>query len=83
MYIKFVGGLLLDNDWALVLEDSFLQHLQGMQQAVSSGDHSAFVIESERPFCGCEVCWMREIWAFLFPKVIAAYKTGKIRVQSE
>lgn len=52
--------------------DSLHEYMMG---EMSAEDLDA---ESTESFCGCEICWRRETFAFLMPRFIELYKTNYI-----
>lgn len=75
---------ILDVEWAKDLEDKFEDYMWKCESLVD-GDEEAegFETLSKQPFCGCTTCYSREQLFFLVPKIIKAYKEGKIELTEE
>jgi hypothetical protein len=58
-----------DNEW---IKDSFTITLS-----------TNFETLSGQPFCGCDTCYTREQLYFLVPRIIKAYKEGKITLTED
>lgn len=77
--MKFV---IEDTAWAESLEREFEDYLgecyNQVDEFLEDGQESAFETESGTPYCGCSDCHTREIMVFLTPRIIQAYKDGKV-----
>lgn len=74
--VKFV---IEDNDWAKSLEREFEDYLNECYEQVDSDEEDpTFETESGFSYCGCSDCHTREIMVFLTPRIIQAYKDGKV-----
>jgi hypothetical protein len=70
-----------DPQWARTLEISYEEYIWKCEELID--DDSDFVPLSGEPFCGCGTCYSREQLFFLVPKIIKAYKEGKITLNEE
>ena len=71
-----------DHDWAKSLERELEDYLgecyNQVDEFLEDGQEPAFETESGIPYCGCSDCHTREIMVFLTPRIIQAYKDGKV-----
>jgi hypothetical protein len=68
-----------DTDWAASLErelDDYLNNCFG--QVDGEQENPDFETESGISYCGCSDCHSREVVVFLTPRIIQAYKDGKV-----
>ena len=69
---------LQDVPWAQKLESEFEAYIDNCMETVD--EDTGFETLSGEPFCGCTTCYTREQLFFLIPRIIQAYKDGKITV---
>ena len=67
-----------DTEWAQELEQTYEEYLWNCESAIDGEEPNDFVPLSGEPFCGCSTCYNREQLFFLVPKIIKAYKEGKV-----
>ena len=67
-----------DDAWAKNLETQYEEYMWNCESAVDGEEPDDFTTLSGEPFCGCGTCVIREQLFFLVPKIIKAYKEGKI-----
>jgi hypothetical protein len=72
-----------DPNWAQSLQEEYEEYLWKCESLIDGdyGDNMGeedFTTLSGEPFDGCQNCYTREQLFFLVPKIIAAYKEGKI-----
>jgi hypothetical protein len=70
-----------DTKWASTLESSYEEYIWKCEELIDND--TDFVPLSGEPFCGCNTCYSREQLFFLVPKIIKAYKEGKITLNEE
>lgn len=76
-----------DVDWSLSLERDYEEYIARCEEMVDYdvdderwGDPDTDTLSGE-PFCGCSTCYTREQLFFLVPRIIEAYKQGKITIE--
>jgi hypothetical protein len=67
-----------DETWAHILEQNFEEYLWNCESTIDADEPNGFEPLSGQPFCGCQTCYTREQLFFLVPRIIEAYKEGKI-----
>ena len=67
---------ILDTDWARDLERDYTDYINACFESID--EEEEFATLTGEPFCGCEVCCSREQLSFLTPRIIRAYKEGKV-----
>ena len=67
-----------DEQWAKDLESKYEEYLWDCESSIDGEESENFTTLSGEPFCGCTTCYSREQLFFLVPKIIKAYKEGKI-----
>lgn len=73
-----------DREWAKQLELAYESYMWDMELHAAPDEEleaNSLVLPntlSGEPFCGCSTCYTREQLFFLVPKIIKAYKEGKI-----
>lgn len=65
-------------DWSKDLEQEYETYIWNCESAVDGEEPEDFETLSGQPFCGCGTCYTREQLFFLVPRIIKAYKEGKI-----
>lgn len=70
-----------DTDWARTLETQYEEYIWKCEETID--EETDFVTLSGEPFCGCTTCYSREQLFFLVPKIIKAYKEGKITLEED
>lgn len=68
-----------DFQWSEYLEREYTNYMDNCESLIDD-DENGFVTLSGQPFCGCDVCYVREQLFFLVPRIIHAYKEGKVTV---
>ena len=77
---------IVDFHWSQELEDEYTTYMANCESTIDSDfyeENNDFQTLSGQPFCGCDVCYTREQLFFLVPRIIDAYKTGKIVIPNE
>lgn len=77
---------IVDFHWSQDLEDQYTAYMANCESTIDSDmydETNDFETLSGQPFCGCDVCYIREQLFFLVPRIIEAYKTGKIVIPNE
>jgi hypothetical protein len=69
---------LTDDQWSKDLESKYEEYIWDCESSVDGEESEEFTPLSGQPFCGCTTCYTREQLFFLVPKIIKAYKEGKI-----
>jgi hypothetical protein len=76
-----------DVEWAQKLEADYQEYMNKCTELVyeegPEESNEEFVPLSKEIFCGCETCSSREQLFFLVPKIIKAYKEGKISLPED
>jgi len=67
-----------DTSWSETLEQTFEGYIWNCESIIDGEEPDNFTTLSGEPFCGCSTCYTREQLFFLVPKIIKAYKEGKI-----
>ena len=67
-----------DQDWAKNLETAYEEYVWQCEALIDGEEADDFTPLSGEPFCGCTTCYTREQLFFLIPRIISAYKEGKI-----
>ena len=70
-----------DGEWAQNLESEFEEYIWKCEETIE--EDTDFTPLSGEPFCGCTTCYTREQLFFLVPKIIKAYKEGKLTVPED
>jgi hypothetical protein len=66
-------------EWAKKLHSDFEQYMGQCWNLAYDEDEATseeFETLSGQPYCGCRDCEVREIFTFLIPRIIEAYKVG-------
>lgn len=71
-----------DVEWAQKLETEYEEYMWKCEETIDEED-SDFTPLSGEVFCGCTTCYSREQLFFLVPKIIKAYKEGKIELEED
>lgn len=78
---------IVDFQWSQELENDFTDYMANCESQIDQDYYEEGGLEFEtlsgQPFCGCETCYVREELWFLVPRIIAAYKEGKIVVPED
>ena len=82
---------IVDFHWSQDLENEYTQYMANCESTIDAEYYKDTELEIEndfetlsgQPFCGCDVCYIREQLFFLIPRIVEAYKTGKIVVNDE
>jgi hypothetical protein len=78
---------IVDFQWSQDLENDFTDYMANCEAQIDAEFYEdadpEFETLSGQPFCGCETCYVREELWFLVPRIIAAYKEGKIVVPED
>lgn len=69
---------LTDSEWSDKLQGDYEDYMWNCESAVDGEEPDDFNTLSGELFCGCGTCYTREQLFFLVPKIIKAYKEGKI-----
>ena len=72
-----------DQKWAEDLERSYEEYLWDCEASIDGEESEDFATLQGEPFDGCSTCYTREQLFFLIPRIIKAYKEGKITVNEE
>ena len=73
-----------DVEWAQQLETEFEQYIWNCESLLEEDENeSSFETLSGEPFCGCTTCYTREQLFFLTPRIIKAFKEGKVSLNEE
>ena len=67
-----------DDHWSKELELAFENYIWNCESSIDGEEPDNFETLSGQPFCGCGTCYTREQLFFLVPRIITAYKEGKI-----
>lgn len=60
------------------VEAGLTHYLDQLQTFMLDGQSDSFETESGEPFCGCDVCFTREVMAYLVPRIARLVKEGDI-----
>lgn len=76
---------IVDFHWSQDLENDFTDYMSKCEAQIDLDfdEEEPFETLSGQPFCGCETCYVREELFFLVPRIIDAYKKGKIVVPED
>ena len=69
-----------DEKWAEELQRDVENYMDELQCSIDE-DESLVETESGAPFCGCNVCYWREILFYLSPRLLKAAAEGKIELE--
>ena len=72
-----------DDQWSKELETQYEEYMWSCDSIVDGEEPDDFTTLSGEPFCGCSTCYTREQLFFLVPRIIKAYKAGKIKLTSD
>jgi hypothetical protein len=72
-----------DVKWAEQLERDFEEYIWNCESQLEDDPEIDFETLSGEPFDGCTTCYTREQLFFLTPRIIRAYKEGKITLNEE
>ena len=73
-----------DDEWSKNLETAYEEYMWNCESMVDGEEPDEFTETlSVEPFCGCSTCYTREQLFFLVPRIIKAYKEGKITLNEE
>jgi hypothetical protein len=73
-----------DDEWSKNLETQYEEYMWNCESMVDGEEPDDFTATlSGEPFCGCSTCYTREQLFFLVPRIIKAYKEGKITLNEE
>jgi hypothetical protein len=75
--------VLADPEWSGNLERAYEDYMWNCEASVDGEEEDDFSTLSGEVFCGCTNCYTREQLFFLVPKIIEAYKDGKIKLTSD
>lgn len=74
---------LTDDAWSTAIESEYEDYMWNCESSIDGEEVENFETLSGEPFCGCSTCYTREQLFFLVPKIIKAYKEGKIVMTDE
>ena len=70
-----------DVEWAEDLEKRFELYMDQLAECIDNLDpENSFETLSGEPYCGCNVCYHREIITFISKEVLLAAKSNKIEL---
>ena len=69
-----------DEKWAEELQQGLEEYLMFCQDSVDEDEE--FETLSGLPYCGCSVCYYREMLTFMAPKIITGEKEGRIQLDA-
>lgn len=72
-----------DHEWSQKIEEDYDSYMWNCESAVDGEEPDDFTTLSGEPFCGCGTCYTREQLFFLIPRIIKAYKEGKIALEDD
>jgi hypothetical protein len=72
-----------DKNWSKNIEEQYEEYMWNCESIIDGEEPDDFTTLSGDPFCGCSTCYTREQLFFLVPKIIQAYKDGKITLNEE
>jgi hypothetical protein len=72
-----------DEEWSKDLEEKFEEYIWNCESLIDGEEPEEFTTLSGEPFDGCTTCYTREQLFFLVPRIIKAYKEGKITLNEE
>lgn len=76
-----------DPEWSQALETEYEEYIWNCEEHIDyDPDDERLEFDpqptlSGEPFCGCQTCYTREQLFFLVPRIIKAYKEGKISLE--
>lgn len=76
-----------DPEWSQQLELAYEEYIWKCEEHLDYDPEDETLGEepeptlSGEPFCGCSTCYTREQLFFLVPRIIKAYKEGKISIE--
>ena len=71
-----------DTIFGQTLEHEYEEYMANCEELID-GEDVDFTPLSGEPFCGCTTCYSREQLFFLVPRIIKAYKEGKITIPED
>ena len=67
----------------MIMEQGYMMHMENLftqiMEGTEDGGTEVLDTESGEPFCGCEICEVRETLAYLVPRVVGLYRDGFLR----
>ena len=71
-----------DKDWAEELQQGVDEYIDKLQSWYVYGEEEGEEPEpiSGQPYCGCEVCYWREVLAFVAPRIMNGQNDKKIEL---
>lgn len=72
-----------DADWSKNIEEQYEEYMWSCESIIDGEEPDDFTTLSGELFCGCSTCYTREQLFFLVPKIIQAYKDGKVTLNEE
>jgi hypothetical protein len=77
------GVTVEDSEWMADVEQKFQEYIMSLYDQINEEEYvpADFTPLSGEPFCGCEVCNLRETLTFLIPHIIKGYNSGKITLE--
>ena len=73
-----------DHEWSQEIEQEYESYIWNCESMIDGEEPDDFKTTlSGEPFCGCTTCYTREQLFFLIPRIIKAYKEGKIALEGE
>jgi hypothetical protein len=72
-----------DENWSKQLETEYEEYIWDCESSIDGEESDDFTPLSGEVFCGCTTCYTREQLFFLVPRIIKAYKEGKITLNEE
>lgn len=76
-----------DLEWAQQLERDYEEYLASCEELMDYDPDDERLTTPEddtlsgQPFCGCTTCYTREQLFFLIPRILEAYKQGKLSIE--
>lgn len=67
-----------DTAWAHYISAELAEYMENCAALVFDDPAPEFTTLSGEEYCGCEVCESRETLHFLVPRILQAYKEGKV-----
>lgn len=69
---------ILDETWASEVQAGLSEYIDNLIYGIDSDEEEYQDTESGQPFCGCDVCYWREVLTYTTTRILEGQKRGKI-----
>lgn len=71
---------ILDEKWASEVQAGLSEYIDNLIYGVDSDEEEYHETESGQPFCGCDVCYWREVLTYATSRILEGQRQGKIEL---